>query len=311
MSSSPPGDTHGDVQQALLQAISSILAPLSRLAVANGLPYAAVEEALKKAIVDAAADAHPQVPAHRNVSRISTATGLNRREVTRLTRMTDDASRAPRSFATEVFARWISGNPWRDRHGLPRVLPRTGPSPSFEALAQSITRDVHPRSLLDELLRLKLATLDEQADTVALSRQGFVPAGDRARLLGFLSENVGDHLGAAVDNVLGDSRRHFEQAIFADGLSDDSVQQLRQLIAPQWKALVEALVPMLEARVAADAELPPQAQRRVRIGLFTFDDLPVPKVEPPSAARAPRLSRRSASDTPVRPRAKTSKPSKT
>ena len=39
----------------------------------------------------------------------------------------------------------------------PRALPRVGPAPSFESLAQEVTRDVHPRALLEELLRLKLA----------------------------------------------------------------------------------------------------------------------------------------------------------
>ena len=55
-----------------------------------------------------------------------------------------------------------------------QALPRQGAAPSFESLAQEITRDVHPRSLLDELCRLGLATWDEAGDTVALSREAFV-----------------------------------------------------------------------------------------------------------------------------------------
>lgn len=38
-----------------------------------------------------------------------------------------------------------------DDNGAPLPLTRTGPAPGFEALAQSVTRHVHPRSLLSAL----------------------------------------------------------------------------------------------------------------------------------------------------------------
>ena len=283
-------------QQALLDAVRAVLAPLAQLAVARGLPFAALEEVLKREVVQAAAQAHPNVQPHRGVSRIATATGINRREVTRLTQHAGAAAAAPatlgRSLASELFAHWLSAPAYRDRKGAPRVLPRQGPAPSFESLAHAVTRDVHPRSLLDELLRLKLAQLDEAADTVALVRESFVPSGDRARMLGFLADNVGDHLNAAVGNVLGGGKRHFEQAVFADGLSDASLLAVRGLVGAQWKCLVEALVPPLEGLIAADTATPASAQRRVRIGLFAFDDAPTVAAETPGAQAAPVPKRR-------------------
>ncbi len=287
--SSPAPDAEG---QGLQQALRAVLAPLARLAVAQGLPYAALEESLKQAVVQAAAAALPQVAPHRSVSRISTATGINRREVTRLVQDRNLTPRRAQSVASALFAHWLTDPAYRDRKGAPRVLPRQGAAPSFETLAQAVTRDVHPRSLLDELLRLKLATVDEMADTVALARGGFVPRGDRTRMLGFLADNVGDHLTAAVDNLLADGSRHFEQAVFADGLSADSVRRMRALIGPQWKTLLEALVPALEQWVRADASLPSTQKHRVRIGLYAFDDLPAAATALPADALNPHPKRR-------------------
>ena len=88
------------------------------------------------------------------------------------------ARRRTRSLASEVFAHWQGTPAYQDAAGRARALPRQGPAPSFEALAQEVTRDVHPRSLLAELLRLKLAVLDPVSDTVALARDGFVPGTD-------------------------------------------------------------------------------------------------------------------------------------
>jgi hypothetical protein len=133
-----------------------------------------------------------------------------------------------------------------------------------------VTRDVHPRSLLDELLRLGLAAHDPSDDSVALVNDAFVPRGDTERMLGFLGHNVGDHLGAAVDNVLGDGRRHFEQAVFADELSPHSLEAMHESIEAQWRALCASLVPQLEKLIDADHAAGRPQDRRLRVGLFSF-----------------------------------------
>jgi hypothetical protein len=256
---------------ALSQALDALLAPLARLAVAKGMPCAVVEDRLRQAFVSAARDTQPNLLSHRMVSRIATATGLSRREVTRLTQATTPPPRR-RPVAAEVFALWANDPQYRDARGRPRKLARQGDAPSFEKLAQSVTRDVHPRSLLDELLRLGLAAHDAADDSVALVNDAFVPRGDTERMLGFLGHNVGDHLGAAVANVLGDGRRHFEQAVFADELSQQSIDATREVIAAQWQAISAALVPQLKELIDADRAAGRPQDQRLRVGLFSYSE---------------------------------------
>jgi len=266
-SKSPPSD-----QDALLAACQAVLVPLADLAVAKGLSFALVEESLKQAFVRSAQEAQVAqgLPAHRLVSRITAATGINRREVTRLTQADTGAPRpAGVSLVSQLFTRWVSDRKLRSK-GKPRVLPRQGPAPSFEALARSVTQDVHPRTLLDELCRLGLASWDADKDVVSLIQDGFTPRGDWQRMVAFLGDNVGDHLHAAVTNVLADEPAHFEQAVFAEGLSAESVEMLRVLARSHWQALVTEAVPMLEQRIEADAQTEGDARQRVRLGLFTF-----------------------------------------
>ncbi len=233
---------------ALRDALAGLLAQVARLAVARGLPAAPVEEMLRTAFVEAAAAAHPGLPEHRKVSRIATTTGLNRREVTRLV--------------------------------------------SFEALVQQVTRDVHPRSLLDELVRLGLVRWDADSDTVALASEAFVARGDAVRQLGYLGHNVGDHLHAAVDNVIasanGEGTRHFEQAVLAWGLSAESLALLQPVIRAQWRALEQALVPLLRERVGADANTDPTPPGRIRVGLYSYEEgaAAAPAAAPARAVRA-------------------------
>jgi len=271
------------VPDALLAALVRLMAPLARLAVAQGVPHATLEELLKQSLVRAADQAHADLAPHRRVSRISTTTGIHRREATRLLQAlrAGPAPAAPerRSRASEVLAHWLSSPEYRDRRGRPRSLPRQGDAPSFESLARAITRDVHPRGMLEEMLRLRMVTLDLRTDRVTLAADAATPRADAQRMLQFLADNVGDHLDGAVDNVLADGRRHFEQALFAEGLSPRSMDEVRREVSAQWQGLLRAMVPALEALVERD-EGAVDATRRLRIGLYTFEqtlpDAPTP-----------------------------------
>jgi hypothetical protein len=291
-----------DDAKALDAAFRRLLDPLARLAVGRGVPYAAIDDLLRAAFVRAAYESHPDVPAHRRASRVSAATGLHRREVQRLLAHDDPAAVPARSLAAEVFAHWRSHDDYVQRDRQPRVLPRTGATPSFESLAQTITRDVHPRTLLEELLRLGLARHDTNDDTVTLAHTVFVPRGDSARMVGFLGANVGDHLRGAVANVLGQTPQHFEQAVFADGLSDASLDELRPLISAQWRAAHDQLVSTLERLIERDRAGSTPGTHRVRVGLYSFQE----RVSSAATPAEPALAAQPAKPAkPVRRRSKT------
>lgn len=260
----------GEDGTALVAALASLLEPIAQLAVTRGLPFAAVEDLLKAAFIQVARRAQPESAGQRIVSRVATATGLTRREVTRLL----DAAGAPPSTrpspATQVFTRWRSDRAYRDRRGKVVALPRQGATRSFEALARSVTQDVHPRTLLDELCRLGLA--EEDGDQVRLVRESVVARPDSDRAHQYLGNNVGDHLRASVANLLAEAPPHVEQAVFADGLSDESMASFQEIARTQWQALLRAAVPALQALVDADREAGRDRRRRVRIGLYSYQE---------------------------------------
>jgi hypothetical protein len=278
-------------QTSLMEALRTLMQPLAALSVARGMSFASVEEMLKTAFVDIARTAHSNAAPHRMVSRISTVTGLNRREVSRV--LQADRGRAPirRSPATQVFTRWISESALKNAKGKPVPLPRQGPAPSFEELARSVSQDVHPRSLLEELCRLGLARVD--GETVHVVRESFVPKEDIDRMLGFLGSNVGDHLRAAVANVISDPPAHLEQAVFADELSQESLDKVRGVMRLQWQALLQATVPLLHQLIAADSAAKRSQDQRVRVGMYMFSE-PMVAQAANADAKAPVRARKTA-----------------
>lgn len=258
------------IPPTLTAAVAAVLQPLARLAVAKGIPARDLEEMLRIALVAAARESLPDGQAARQVSRIAGATGLTRREVTRLVDTEAELPAPTRSPATQVFARWVTSPDYAGPDGRPLALQRQGQAPSFESLAQSVTRDVHPRSLLETLVALRLVEEDAAAGRVRLLKDRYVPDAADDRLWNLLGGNVGDHFNAAVANVAGGDPRHVEQAVFADGLSPESLPAVHRLAQAQWQAAVRALVPALQQLIDADREADRPGTQRVRIGLYSY-----------------------------------------
>jgi hypothetical protein len=210
--------------------------------------------------------------ASRDISQLAVATGLHRRDVARITAETRDASPRRLSPATQVLTLWLSDPGYRRAGQLLPRLPRQGAAPSFEALAQAVTRHVHPRSLLDELARLGLVRLDVESDEVEMLKDSVVPDAHGERLYVLLGANLGDHLSAAADNVLGNGPRHLEQAVFAEGMSADSAQQADRLAREHWAGALKALAPQLQALIEADREAGRPCDHRVRVGVYGYQD---------------------------------------
>lgn len=266
-------------QQALLAALSQVLKPFAKLSLAKGVPIQAIEELVRHAYVEAAKQACEGDNPDRLTSRISTMTGLTRREVGRIQQTSTPELPATRSVATDLLTHWTTQKGYVDKQKKPVVIPRQGPAPSFEALAAKVTKDVHPRSLLAEMIRLNLVTHSKTTDTVALLEDIFVPNDDWPQMVGFLGTNVGDHLEAAVTNVLSDGHQHFEQALLADELSTESITQAKALISNQWRELLTSLGPQLQALMDADKAAQRPQDQALRIGLYSLSKaMPSPAI---------------------------------
>ncbi|MCY4754481.1 DUF6502 family protein [Pelomonas aquatica] len=281
-----PIDDGDAATPAFIQALARLMAPIARLCLDRGLDFGTAQEVLKRAYVDAARAAHDGRHGVRDISRVSAATGLTRREVTRLSERDAPSPVMRGSPALQVFAQWMASRRLRDRQGNPRPLKRSGPSPSFEALAQSVTRDVHPRSLLDELRRLGLAHHDEASRTVVPRPDASAWQEGQARALESLGLNVGDHLAAALANLGAGEPAHLEQAVDAEALSSESLGELQDLVGRRWQALADELAARLEALALADHRAGREAHHRVRIGMYSYNaDQALPAEGAPDAER--------------------------
>jgi hypothetical protein len=254
------------------QAVRAILRPLVRALIAQGVTAPAFYRIIKQTYVEVAADAAGSATTD---SQVSVMTGVHRRDVKtlRAANVGEDASVARKSSTlATVVGRWITQPDLSTPNGDPRPLPRSAVTPpSFDHLVQSVSRDIRSRAVLDELERQSIITLDADG-LIHLNPAALVGPADLDQKLHFFSENLGDHMNAAVENLLADGPSPFlERAVFYNHLSKTSVAAIEQdVLSIGIKALQD-----INSRAAhlQDADKnDPDATQRFRFGVFLYSD---------------------------------------
>jgi hypothetical protein len=252
-----------------------LLEPLLPLLLREGVTYQRLSVELKKAILEAAPGVLLDSSIRINDSSVSTLTGIHRKDV-REWRSAGRPRAQAKTFGAvmTLFTRWSTDPTYCDAKGRPLVLERKGGPGTFEALAASVSNDVHPRTVLQELLRLGVVELVEGKsegadDRVRLCVDAFVPKDGAPEMLQLLSDNVGDHLAAAVQNVLGATPPMLEQSIFAESLRPQSVEQMSVLARKVWQGAFSEIVRKATALSDKDAGQE-GADQRIRVGMYFY-----------------------------------------
>jgi len=280
--------SHESRADVLLREALGIIEPLARALISHGVTYPVFAQALKSVFLVAARAELEQDGRRMTDSALSLLSGVHRKDV----RAFAASEHPPRSadpalsMAAQVFARWMRDPAYADAAGQPRALAiRAGDGPSFEALAQSVSKDFHARSVLDELLRLELVDIADETVTPRVDQ--FTPAAGFSELAYYFGANVHDHLAAGAANLRavhqGVPPRFLEHALFADGLSEQSVSALQDLARQVWKQALKRMYAAATTRVDQDEAAPGGAPtQRVRFGAFFYAE-----PQPASAPTAP------------------------
>ncbi|SLN55666.1 DUF6502 family protein [Ruegeria meonggei] len=236
--------------------LDTLFAPFARLMVARGVLFPELVERLKAHYLAAAVE---QSEGKVTDSRISVLTGLQRRDIARL--KSEPRTPVRSNHLATLVARWRT-----DPAYLAQDIPKNGAEPSFEALARDIRRDVHPRTMLDTLLSAgTVETLDN--DILRLSQTSYQPLAGSEDQLAYLTRNLGDHMSAATDNVMGKTPAHFERAVHYGGLTMDQLLELKEEHERAQMAVFETLADKAAAMKAGQKA---DAEYRFRAGAYFY-----------------------------------------
>ena len=266
---------------AASQALLRILRPLARLLLAEGIPLQTAIELLKQALVDSAVE---DFPAHRTPtdSGVSLMTGVHRKDVKRLRQSLSAPRHTPPtvSMGARLVSTWLTRAPFVDADEVPKPLPRLrsqGGDVSFEALVECLSKDIRPRAVLDELLRVGAVQLDDE-DRVTLSAEAFIPSAGVDERLYYLGRALGDHMEASSRNVLGTPRPFMDRMVHYDNIPLADMEELR---AHAEKAGMQALR-QVNRRAMEASEHETDEPQRITFGVYFYTEPGKPRQDDPA-----------------------------
>ena len=259
-------------QVALVKAVVMLCRPLIRLLIEKGMTFPQFRELMKELYVEVADKHFPLDGNNPSDSRIFVLTGVHRKDIKRIRQQAGNGSEpiiSSASLSGEIVARWTSMPEYLDDKGKARQLLKNGKNNEvgFEQLVSSVNKDVRPKVILEEWLRLNIVRLKD--DYVVLNKSAFVPNKEFTEMAYYLGHNVHDHMASCVNNILAENAPMLERSVYYASLTENSVNELNTIASKKGNELLQHLNKKAIKLYDADKHKE-NAIYRIRLGVYWY-----------------------------------------
>ena len=260
-----------NIKKAISSAIIKILTPLVRMLLKNNIPYGTFAELAKWVYVDVAFREFRVPGRKQTISRVSTITGLTRKEVKKLRELErpDDLGATERyNRALRVINGWLKDSRFTDARNRPRSLPIDGPNDSFYELVKKYSGDIPHRAILDEMKRA--GVVEVKNNRVRLLSKGYIVTNNEIDQLGMLGTDVNEFISTIYHNITCEPSEVFLQRKTSyDNIPQEYVDELREKIRKRGQRFLEE-IDRLIAQYDRDINPNIKGSGRTRLGLGIF-----------------------------------------
>ncbi len=175
-----------------------LLLPVARFCVRHGILLPEVNDAMKKAMLEAGLESLNSTQTEVTASRLSVMTGAHRKDTSKFLKGAAPI-RDTISPAIKVLGCWHTKACYLQANGKPRALSVGSEESEFSKLVRGVSGDVHPHTILCELERLELVKV-EHGHAKAL-KSSFVSAMDDENTARIISRDIDELMLTAEGNV--------------------------------------------------------------------------------------------------------------
>ena len=261
------------IRQTLSLAILSILRPLVRILLRNGVAYGSFAELAKKIYVDVAFEEFAPEGKKQTISRVSALTGLTRKEAKRLHELEHaDSRRSEQRYnrAVRVISGWVNDSEFHDALGQPENLTIEGSKTSFAALVRKYSGDVPTQSMLSVLILA--SAIEKIGDRVRLIQRAYVPGKDPADKLSILGTDTAELISTIDHNLVSDEGSlRFQRKVSNHHVQAGTVPEFQALSARKAQQLLEQLDFWLSEHEVAEVGKDADQERYVSLGIYYYE----------------------------------------
>lgn len=273
-SKSPSKTAPTPAKSLISQALSQLLRPLVRILLRQGIAFDSLSELLKQAYVEVADKEFGLPGKKQTVSRISTITGLTRKEVTRIQQLDAiDISEINQQFnrAARVIVGWISEDDFLDAQQQPLALSLEQGPHSFNELVKRFSGDIPPRAIADELMRV--GAIEQTHDgKVKLVQRAYVPLNDMGEKIKILGTDVSDLIQTIDHNIQGQQPAHYQRKVCYNAIPKSRLPELREKLNVLAQQNLEH---MNDIMLQYDSDANKQVEKgsaRAGVGIYYFEE---------------------------------------
>jgi len=263
-----------DIPQTLLAATASILRPLIKMLIRYGISYAAFTELAKHLYFEIGKNDFAIPGKKQTSSRISTLTGLSRKEVARLESLPPhqhalDASRINR--AARVISGWIRDEEFLAKNKEPADLPFEGEKQSFSALVKRYSGDITARTIADELLRVDAISMSPDG-LIHLNTRAYVASANDIDKITILGTDVSNLIKTIDHNITKPDNSYLQRKVAYNYIPEEDLPDIK----PQLTKIAQASLQSMDKVLAKYAVKKSAAKKskiyaRAGVGIFYFE----------------------------------------
>ena len=264
-----------NLKKAVSSAIIRLLHPLVKILLRNGIPYGTFCELAKWVYVDVSSHEFTIKGRKQTDSRVATITGLSRKEVRRLRRISViDNLGSPERYnrAVRVISGWRQDKGFLNSKGLPRELSFEDAKLSFSSLVKRYSGDIPPRAILDEMLRA--GVIEVRRGKIKLLSKGYIVKKGESQKIQILGDDVSELISTINHNLDSEaSEAFFQRKVSYDNIPEEVLVKLRRLLSKKSEDFTESIDKIISRydRDVNPAVKEKGERRKAGLGIFYFE----------------------------------------
>jgi hypothetical protein len=263
-----------DTSKLLTSAVRTILKPIVRILLRNGIAFGTFSEIARKVYTDVAFEEfQPADGKKQSISHVSALTGLTRKDSKRLLESNhdegiDDNHRYNR--AARVISGWIYDKTYHNDQGEPQLLSVDQGNPSFASLVKKYSGDITTQSMLKVLKAAgSIGILDNQ---VKLVDTAYLPGKDSAEAIDILGDDSSELISTIDHNMThGRDQRRFQRKVSERQVPSEAVEAFRSISSKKSQTLLEELDHWLSTSIDTREAKQRTDTRYVSVGIYYFE----------------------------------------
>jgi len=263
-------------KRTLLATFKTLMRPLVRILLRNGVSYGEFAELLKSVFVDSAQDVLQMPGSKQSVPRLAISTGLSRFEVGRLLDRSDAEFEAlAKKFDRigSILTGWHQDADFIGPYGIPYEVVASAPvgRRSFAELVRRYTPDVPAEEMLDELKRIN-AVLELGNGCYRVVSRSYIPAPEDPGKFHEMAVAFTDLAKTLDQNLKPEaSDKLFERRVWTPtGIAPEAAIQFDEFVKDRGQQFLELLDDWLTTKETFADKARMETRVRVGVAMYMF-----------------------------------------